>query len=70
MVEEKLAVLPQMYTGSIGNAAPPHVIMNGITDAALNEIVITMDGDKAPTGLGPKKILEPLEECRAPSLFL
>ena len=23
MVEEKLAVLPQMYTGSIGNAAPP-----------------------------------------------
>ena len=48
----------------------PHVIMNGIANAELNEVVITMNRDEAHTEDGITKIVDMLDEYLTPNPFL
>ena len=47
-----------------------HVIINGLTNAELNEVVITMDRDEAPTESGITKIIDMLDEYLTLNPFL
>ena len=58
-----------MYANSIDMQAP-HDITNGITNAELNEVVITMDRDEAQTESGITKIIDMLDEYLTPNPFL
>ena len=55
-MEEKFALVEQISTDATGKAGP-HVIMNGITNAELNEIVITKHRVKTQTELASRKFL-------------
>ena len=48
----------------------PHVIMNGITTAELNEVDIRMDRDEAHTESGITSISDVLDEYLTPNRFL
>ena len=58
-----------MYANSIDMQAA-HDITNGITNAELNEVVITMDRDEAQTESGITKIIDMLDEYLTPNPFL
>ena len=56
-MDEKFALVEQISTDATGKAGP-HVIMNGLNNAELNEIVITKDRDKTQTELAQQKFFE------------